>query len=461
MGFKPNDVARLYDISQMPDPTFNKEQFIEAVFNEEYILVVGNEVVMNKDEEPTGDVNHYILRLVNNSLGQQYKDFNELALHSGHGFDPIRNLLNNKAFSFDLNDVSPELKALLSTRLFPIVLTTTFDSYIETLMCHIWGSHLRVVNFDDMNSLRDFRNAISEYRGGRLYNEPTLFYIFGKAVREESKKYVHTDDDAIQIIDKWMQLPKEDPVLNLIRSKKILTLGCKFDNWYFRFFWYILKREISRFGEGQVAFMLDANNQVDTKLSKFLKKSRIYRHNDARMFMTDIVNMFNSSDGDDSFNDIIVKKRRLGGVFLSYCSKDEIQANQIFFILSKHGYNVWFDNRSLYGGDNYNNEIEKAIGESKVFISLLTPNVAHDLQDGHFGEKYYVKEWRMACQIGDKRIVPLAVDGYDLRANYHISVYENIVKDALSGIDLMQKDGFSKLILSLDKELSNGCGYYE
>lgn len=461
MGFKPNDGVRLYDISQMPDPTFNKEQFVEAVFNEEYILVVGNEVVMNKNEEPTGDVNQYILRLVNDSLGQHYKDFNELALHSGQGFDPIRNLLNNQAFSFDIHDISPELTELLSTKLFPIVLTTTFDSYIETLMRHIWGDRLRVVNFDDMNSLRDFRNAISGYRSGRSYNEPTLFYIFGKAVREESKKYVHTDDDAIQIIEKWMQLPKEDPVLSLIRSKKILALGCKFDNWYFRFFWYILKREISKFGEGQVAFMLDTNNQVDNKLGNFLKHSRIYRHNDARTFMSDIAKLFSSADENNPFTDIIVKKRRRGGVFLSYCSKDVMQASQIFFMLRKHGYNVWFDNSNLYAGDNYNEEIEKAISESKIIISLLTPNVAHDLENGDYEGKYYVGEWRRACQIGNKRIIPLAIDGYDLRAHYHASIYETIVNDALSGVDLMQKDGFTRLISSLDKELSNGGGYYE
>ena len=176
-------------------------------------------------------------------------------------------------------------------------------------MRHIWGDHLRVVNFDDMNSLRDFRNAIAGYRGARIYNEPTLFYIFGKAVREESKKYVHTDDDAIQIIEKWMQLEKNDPVLNLIRSKKILTLGCKFDNWYFRFFWYILKREINRFGEGQVAFMLDSNNLADDKLGKFLRRSRIYRHNDARSFMTEITKLFNSADKENLFKEIVVSNK--------------------------------------------------------------------------------------------------------------------------------------------------------
>lgn len=460
MGFKPTE-SEFYDISNPMELSFSREQFVEDVFNEEYILVVGSEVIMSKEEEPTGDVNQYLLRHINNSLVQHYKDYNELALHSGQGFDPIRNLINHKDFTFSVNDMSPELKGLLATRLFPIVLTTTFDGYIETLMREIWGNRLRVVNIDEMNSLRDLRYAISDYRGGRGYSEPTLFYIFGKATSDESKKYVHTDDDAIQIVEKWMQLPKEDPIMNLIRSRKILALGCKFDNWYFRFFWYILKREISKFREGQVAFMLDDNNLIDHKLNTFLKQSRIFRHDDARTFMSEAVEWLSSTADENPFKDLILKKRREGGIFLSYCSKDIIITSQLFFALNKHGYNVWFDNRSLFGGDNYNQEIDKAIGKAQVFIPILSPYVAKDLKEGHYENSYYVKEWRKACQFGNKRIIPLAIDGYDLRAPYHFSVFEGIVNNALSGINLMQHDGFNSLMKSLDKELSKEGGNYE
>lgn len=460
MGFKPKE-SDFYDISSPMELSFNREQFVEDVFNEEYIVVVGSEVIMSKEEEPTGDVNQYLLRHINNSLGQHYKDYNELALHSGQGFDPIRNLINHKDFTFAVNDMSPELKGLLASRLFPIVLTTTFDGYLETLMKQIWGNRLRVVNIDEMNSLRDLRYAISDYRSGRQYNEPTLFYIFGKATSDESKKFVHTDDDAIQIVEKWMQLPKEDPIMNLIRSRKILALGCKFDNWYFRFFWYILKREISKFREGQVAFMLDDNNLLDHQLNTFLKQSRIFRHDDARAFMSEVIEWLSSTADGNPFKDLILKKRREGGIFLSYCSKDVIMTSQLFFALRKQGYNVWFDNRSLYGGDYYNQEIDRAIGKAQVFLPILSPSVAEDFKEGHYKDRYYVKEWRKACQLENKRIIPLAIDGYDLRDPYQISVFEGIVNNALSGIDLMQHDGFSSLTKSLDKELSKEGGCYE
>jgi hypothetical protein len=449
---KDSDNSRRYSMIEV---AFNKEQFVEDVFNQKYILVVGSEVIMNKNEEPSGDVIQYILSIINEREGLRCKDLNELAYHFGRGRDPIRELLNSTGSSFAIDDISPELRNFMATRLFPVVLTTTFDSYLETLMRHIWGDRLMVANIDDKNTLDDLRNAIMGCKNGRIYETPTLLYIFGKAVSDESKKYVHTDDDAIQIIAKWMvELPKEDPIMRLIKEKKILALGCKFDDWFFRFFWYILKREISRFREGQVAFMLDDNSQIDGKLKSFLNEYRIYRHENARTFMDEMTCTLNA-------NESVQKKRRLGGIFLSYCSINKLMARELFFKLREQGFNVWLDDGSLNGGDDYNREIEKAIAEAQVFIPLLTPTVAGDLEQNDIESKYYIKEWRMANQIGNKKIIPLAVDGYDLRAQYHIERFESILGVSISGIDLYrQKDGFNKLLVVLNNELSSGDGYY-
>ena len=455
MGFKPKeDTGRR--IAQQAELVFSKEKFVEDVFNDDYILVVGSEVIMNKEEEPTGDVKQYILRALNTSLGRNYKDFNELLQHSGDGIDPIRNLLNSEAdFSYDLNDISPELRDLLSTGLFRFVLTTTFDGYLETLLTDIWkqkGETLRVVNIDDKKSLDELNNILKDCREDRVYRQPTLFYIFGKAVADEAKKFVRTDDDAIQIIEKWIQPTKHDLVLKLIRSKKLLALGCKFDDWYFRFFWYILKHNLKSLEEGQVAFLLDEHDRSEHKLRTFLRSKRIYQHGDARAFMADITQMLTSTETDNPFHDLVVRHRRRGGIFLSYCSKDVVMASQLFFTLCRKGFNVWFDNARLRGGDNYNREIADAIGEARVFIPLLTPSVADDLKKGST-DHYYNDEWRMAAQTGSKHIIPVATNGYDLRADYHTSAFESIIANALHGEDLMQPDGMKKLIDALTSNL--------
>lgn len=58
----------------------------------------------------------------------------------------------------------------------------------------------------------------------------------------------------------------------------------------------------------------------------------------------------------------------------------------------------------------------------------------------------------MAQQFNDKAIIPLAINGYNLRADCH-QVYESIINQQPSGIDLMDSDGFSKLLTSINEHL--------
>ena len=453
MSFKPidhNDIE--IDIFKPLELSFNPRDFIEDVLNDEYILVIGSEVIMNKYVEPTGDVNKYILRRINKLSEHKFKDFNELA-SLGPNIDPVRKLLNHPSFTFDLIDISSELRSFLSTKRFPIVMTTTFDGYLETLMKSIWGN-VEVVNIADLESMRHLRNILATYRDKNKYNKPTLIYIFGKAVIDESKKYVLSDDNAIIIIDKWMQLAKQDKIVGLIKDKKVLALGCKFENWYFRFFWYILRREISRFKEGQVAFMIDSNDPFDNKLQSFLEQSRIYRHADARLFMESVTEMLNPNIENNPFKDLILNKRQEGGIFLSYCSKDIVLASQLFFRLSKLGYNVWFDVHNLEGGDKFNPIIREAIAKAKIFVPLLTPTIEQDIINNEYEKRYYVFEWRLAAEFDDKIIIPLAADGYDLKKGYHKSVFQAITKNESTGIDLMNSGGFNKFLLSLTSKLT-------
>lgn len=454
MGFTPEEDELELVIDELQDLDFNREKFVDDVFNGEYILVVGNEVVMDKNVEESGDVNLYILKQLNRVLKTNYKDFNEVVLHTNNMIDPIRNLLNLRQFKYQLDDISVELKSLLRLKLFKVVITTTFDYYLETLMLDIWGDKLKIVNICDDKSLSEFRDELKKCREGIRYTTPTLIYAFGKAEKDESKMYARTDTDYIKIIERWMQLDKRsDQMLEYIQSKRLLALGCKFDDWYFRFFWYILKREIGKLNEGEIAITLDVNDRSESNLKRFLYRTRVYTHGDARRFMADITKTLTSTDPNSPFREQIIRYRRKGGIFLSYCSSDVMITSKLFFMLRKKFDNVWFDNVSLYGGDNYNSEIENAIDSCKIFIPVLTPHVAEDLKNGKI-DNYYNKEWKLAVRNkGRLKIIPLAVNGYNLRMDYHFSTFENIIGESVSGIDLMLPEGYNKLIDAIDKYL--------
>ena len=448
---------------------FNTKKFIKDVLNDKYALVIGNENILDKKIEPTGDVLQFFLRKVNDVSQIQYKDYYEIALDKGEKINPIRQLIEEEEIEFKAEYVSSDLKALLETQLFTTVLTTTTDGFLESVMRKIWKDKLRVVNIYDKESVDELQKELTTCRRGKKYNQPTLVYVFGKMdIDDVSKKYVRTDAEAIELIAKWIRMDVEarNEMLDFIRNKRLLALGCKYDNWYFRFFWYILTgvskscEENNYDGMGEVAFSIDQDDRSESNLLQFLNRTDICVLGDAQSFLNNITRLLTEESDDAPFRQQIIDSRRNGGVFISYCSKDALSACQLFFRLREKKYDVWLDNARLFGGDNYESEIADAIGSAKVVITLLSPHVAEDLKRNDTNH-YYIKEWNIAQQFDNKTIIPLAINGYNLRAEYH-QVYETIVNQQVSGIDnegaglkvdLMDADGFSKLISSINKHL--------
>ena len=258
--------------------------------------------------------------------------------------------------------------------------------------------------------------------------------------------------------------------MDFVKSRKILSLGCKFEDWYFRFFWYVLRRDVDKMGNGQVAIQLDINDRADANLDDFFRRYRVYNHSrggnqssmDARRFMSFITDTLTSVDESSPFRQQVIARRREQGIFISYYHTDEVIATKLFFMLSRKFPNVWFDTQRLKVGD-YNSEIASAIVESKVFIPVLSPTVAKHLIEGD-DSHYYRTEWAIASQVkgndtADKEngtyILPLAVNGYDLFANeYHRDKFEAITGFHNTGVNLMSPSGFNQLVDRIDSVLN-------
>ena len=440
--------------------TFNTKKFIKDVLNDKYALVVGNEILLDPKIEPTGDVHNYFLKKVNENSNVRYEDYYDIALEKSERINPIRKLIEDEEICFKAEYVSPSLMSLLETKLFTTVLTTTTDGFLEAAMRKVWGSGLHVVNIYDKKTVDVLQGELKKCRRGRKYNRPTLIYVFGKLEPGElAKKYIKTDADAILLIEKWMRMDVEsnNEMLEFIRNKRLLSLGCKFENWYFRFLWYVLTG-INKSGEdndydgmGEVAFSLNENDTTEGKLLQFLNRTDICILGDATSFIDKIHKTLTEDIENSPYKSQIIDSRRRGGIFISYCSKDALTASRLFVQLSEKHYDVWIDSARLYGGDNYETSISDAISEAKIVITLLSPDVQRDLEKGDT-DHYYNKEWRMANQLGDKVIIPLAVNGYNLRAASH-KEYENIISRPISGIDLMMPEGLERLFESLNENL--------
>lgn len=468
---------------------FDDRSFIDGVFNNEYMLVIGSAVILNRNKEEfadsKGDINQYIINEINKEQHKNWANFTEISRGTSISENNhIYELLSN--YEFDLDDISEELTQLLRTKLFRTVLTTTIDSNVEALMHEIWGNELRIVNINDGGSMRSFQNALHkswDKKHRQTYNQPTLIYVFGKV--DETSNYRHnfveTDVDAIKYIEAWIKDVDTKDVIPFLKTKRILGLGCKFDDWYFRFFWYILTRSFSvsdRDGmkntngdiitNDNLATMFDPHNPSDQSLKTYLQQRGVCIHDDVDVwsFMKHIHHMLTSIEQDSPFRQLILDRRKEEGIFISYKSEDLLPASELFFQLSrKRDLNVWFDHVSLHGGDEYDDAIHKAIKKSKIFVPILSGNVSQDLKDkGEAIDTYYSKEWRWAKENEEIIVLPIAINGYDLRSEQN-QIFEKIVGHKPSGIDLndpLTKDneyllnenhGFTKFLESLYNKL--------
>ena len=83
-------------------------------------------------------------------------------------------------------------------------------------------------------------------------------------------------------------------------------------------------------------------------------------------------------------------------VFISYAHSDEVLAQKVVAILEEAGLEVWDDTREILPGDNWAEQVARALKESEAMVVLLTPEatrsrwVRREIEYA-LGEKRYSK----------------------------------------------------------------------
>lgn len=414
-----------------PNDTKNNRsdsELIPSIINGNCILIVGSEIILSKEKfsEYNGDSQKMIFEnlrewlIEKNIIGTEHRaeTFTQLSKDIKDIDEHVKGLLEDTN-NFAIEEMSSSLVDLIKTRHFRMVLTTTIDPYIYNLMRKEWGDELRVM---DINSSKwddsfDFDSELAA--GGLTPPPPTLYYVFGKAFpipsNTSNTRFALTDNDYIETISKWLGKNAPNKLLNYIHSKRIVALGCKFDDWFFRFFWYMLRGTVQGLTDGEVAISLAPQSETDCKLKEYFEYCKIHFEPDARAFIKNTLRLI--AEHQASEEQQIRVRRREGEVFLSYAHEDFDLVKKIFYRLAESGIKVWFDSAKMQGGNDYNAEIYQAIANCRIFIPILSGQVQSDLRNNN--SRYYKDtEWREAQarhHVGDMEIVPIKLPGYDER----------------------------------------------
>jgi hypothetical protein len=387
----------------------NKNRLKDYSLSGKNVLVIGSEAILRQDfpsekfddyeilNQANGDTELLLLEYLKRKDEDAYGRMEHLAdaTKSASFYQDVDDILKEmddewRGRAIDMLD--PSLRLLLESKCFRLVITTVFDPILEYALRVIWGKDLKIKNIHDYDiSATDIKTE--ENRKSEFYDiNPTLYYAFGKSVAgNPGSCYAITDDKKIYTIDCWLSSRKPDNLLQYILDRNIIAIGCKFDNWVFRFIWYLLgkKPAMSAYTfssevtpkEGSVAIML-ADDGEDKKTRNFIKRSRINYFDDSRAFMTLLAPVL-----------LPETVPEIGTYFISYASENFSTANIIYNFLINQKQRVWFDIR-LKAGDRFDTDITKGISQCDVFMPILSNQTKSDLISNN--RRYYRDEWDLA-----------------------------------------------------------------
>ena len=416
------------------DSDFTWEQFAKDCLLNKYVLVVGNETVLNRNVNPEaeGDSLKLLLGLTIQELAQMnaipdnrlggchsFNDLFKLNYSKDAVKEAVLNAIRDNDFypCFD-DEIEPSLMQLLETRCFRVVITTAIDPYLEIAMEKVWGKGgFDVVQIE--NAQQSFKQVSFDEFG---VSRPVLCYVFGKADPERPNgRFVLSENDAMEKISTWFKKYDSNKFLDYVKKFQLISVGAKFDDWMFRFFWYLLRGEFGNASSGQqVAVEIKKD---DGNLAKYLMQEKVKVFPDARMFMREAIEKIKAA------TDSSLLPRRENGVFISYAHEDRYIALPLFERFRAAGINAWLDEDKLECGAEYEKRIRNAINSCKVFMPVLSSQVKEDLVAQTV--RWYQKEWQMAQSRRDDetgvdgegqarfKVIPVVVGDYRFNEDYH------------------------------------------
>jgi nucleotide-binding universal stress UspA family protein len=212
--------------------------------------------------------------------------------------------------------------------------------------------------------------------------------------------------------------------------RHLLLLGTTFPDWLARFFIRIVKNGRLSSQRDELEIIADRRMHEDQSLVLFLRnfsyRTQIFEQGNAADFVAELAARYAERHGSDAsraeapaaganagpITDTAPKASEIkpGSVFLSYAHQDIAAVRRVRDALEAAGIDVWFDQRHLEGGDEWDAQIKRHIRTCAYFVPVISAHTQART------EGYFRLEWDLALErsrlIADTIpfILPLAID---------------------------------------------------
>ena len=309
----------------------------------------------------------------------------------------IRNLLKELA-----PPVPEPLRQLARIKHFNLFVTTTFDTLLEQALDEErHGGTARTVSLayapnHNQDLPPDARNAAV----------PTVFHMLGRI--SASPDFVITEEDTLEFFTSMQAESKRPNVLfDELKSSHLLLIGNTFPDWLTRFFIRIAKSGRLSLQREELEIVADRRVRAEPNLILFLKnfsyRTQVFQQGNAAEFVHELATRYLERHPLGTNPPLpasvpakadagAVPELKPGAVFLSYASQDAPAVRKLRDALDAAGIDVWFDQRHLEGGDDFDQQIKRNIRGCSLFVPVISANT----QARHEG--YFRLEWSLAAE---------------------------------------------------------------
>ena len=393
-------------------------ELIDAVMDGKVIPVIGPDFLIDDEDDASENLHQQLINLLASAYGVQSepKTFSQLVYDKDFLYETnsdkeaiymlINQILNQ---ALEENQLRPNrlLQKLLLLRKFPFVITTSFTPVVELAMRAAWPEkEVRVLQFKNDPNF-DLAVGKGDIESELDMEQPTVYYMFGKHCDE--KRYVVTDLDMMDFCRKWIAGGSNVPrvLTEVMKKRYLLILGNNYSDWLFRFIWYSMRPTTDIMRSSMMV-----HDSFDPSLRMFLDRLQTFIEKDPKFVVSEIERRVNERLEQQ-------KKDNTGqqydtDVFLSYSRRDKDIVSRVYQALSAAGLRVWYDSNDIPGGADWKQVFLKGVRNTRLFIPVLSNNVAKEYMEPH----EYREEWTLAASMASKMggrdfIWPLAEQGFD------------------------------------------------
>ncbi len=139
-------------------------------------------------------------------------------------------------------------------------------------------------------------------------------------------------------------------------------------------------------------------------------------------------------------------------IFLAHANEDKPQIRELYDKLQELGYKPWFDEEDLLPGQNWRDEIPKAVKKSDMFLACLSSTSIRK-------RGYIQREFKMAMEMlaelppGTIYLIPLKLDDCEI-PDLRQSEYGLNLRD-IQWLDYWKPNGFSKLVKAIEHQFGS------